>query len=692
MDPGIDELDSNLYLSLPDVSRDAFDSEDPALFGDNPLEDECGWPPSPAPTRTDGPELQIGFQQSLPNHSDALGFPHASEQSTFNFDNLLAHAVRDISEGPIQLPWESNEWACIFDPNYDPMDALVPQFEPKLKVPKLLHDRPTPGTHSQLGHSSSAMADKPIFQMAVSRRKDQLWTEKRESELQRSLKKWFAIVGNWPDSWRCKQELTACATIDESMGLLGDYLSGKAPATLVKRANSMVFLHNKLHDLGYFWPIGEPDMYRLVKTLKAVGTSSSCLKSVLEAITFCRYSFDVPDLHDITVSKRCLGAIGDAVPGKVKQAAPLTVADVQKLHECLQSGDTWNRVFCGAALFCIFSRARWSDFVHGSCIRLDVLETDGRVAYADMEVQIHKTMRASSKRFKFLDLVASGQGICGGDWIKQWIHALSCIGVDPLVHSPGKSLMPAPADDGTALQRSLESDEASTWLRLLLGESSSRLQSNRLISSHSFKATILSMAAKRGLKHEDRLAMGHHAHPFKMADTYARDAQARVIRLVDKLLLEIQSGYFNPDCSRAGRFNKQCMPDPSSDVGAQSFNDSDGENFFMEETIDKKLSDAVEVVETQTAEIDEDHYTSSSSDSEAESVVLEAPVRVFLPPRAPEGYHFMQHRRTKTLHLVDAKFPSGTCCGRLLDQNFVVPSQLRYDSATCHVCKKHRMD
>ena len=150
MDPGIDELDSNLYLSLPDVSRDAFDSEDPALFGDNPLEDECGWPPSPAPTRTDGPELQIGFQQSLPNHSDALGFPHASEQPTFNFDNLLAHAVRDISEGPIQLPWESNEWACIFDPNYDPMDALVPQFEPKLKVPKLLHDRPTPGTHSHL--------------------------------------------------------------------------------------------------------------------------------------------------------------------------------------------------------------------------------------------------------------------------------------------------------------------------------------------------------------------------------------------------------------------------------------------------------------------------------------------------------------------------------------------------------------
>ena len=85
---------------------------------------------------------------------------------------------------------------------------------------------------------------------------------------------------------------------------------------------------------------------------------------------------------------------------------------------------------------------------------------------------------------------------------------------------------------------------------------------------------------------------------------------------------------------------------------------------------DKTLTDAVQVVETQTAEMDEEHYTSSSSDSEAESVVLEAPVRVFLPPRALGGYHFMQHGRTKTLHLVDAKFPSGTCCGRVLDQNF----------------------
>ena len=94
-----------------------------------------------------------------------------------------------------------------------------------------------------------------------------------------------------------------------------------------------------------------------------------------------------------------------------------------------------------------------------------------------------------------------------------------------------------------------------------VGECIYKKDSARQISSHSLKATSLSMAAKRGLRHEDRLAMGHHIHPFRMADGYAREAQARCIRLVDRLPVEIKSGYFNPDASRAGRFHKEFFPD-----------------------------------------------------------------------------------------------------------------------------------
>ena len=71
----------------------------------------------------------------------------------------------------------------------------------------------------------------------------------------------------------------------------------------------------------------------------------------------------------------------------------------------------------------------------------------------------------------------------------------------------------------------------------------------------------------------------------------------------------------------------ECMPDPAADVG--SCCESDGENFFTEENVDRTWSEAAQVVETPTVELDEDHFTSSSSDSDAESVVLEAPVNFF---------------------------------------------------------------
>jgi hypothetical protein len=352
------------------------------------------------------------------------------QSSTFNFENLLAHAIRNVAESPVQLPWESDEWACIFDPTHDPLETLVPQFEPKLKVPKLIHDRPVCESNAPVDDPSHALSQ-PLFTIAVSRRKDQVWTEKREAELQRALMKWDTIIRNWPDAWRCKLELVACSTVNESMNLLGDYLSGKAPSTLVKRANSMVFLHTTLQQLGFFWPVGEPDMYRIIKTLHSSGNSTSRLKSILEAITFCRYSFDIEDLHPITVSKRCLGATGGDVANKLNQAAPLTVADIWQLHLCLDTGDAWDRVFSGAALFRIYARARWGDFIRGNCIRLDVLESTGKVDYADMEVQIHKTMKAAANKFKFLDWVVSGSGIFGNDWVRSWTDAFNGIGVAP---------------------------------------------------------------------------------------------------------------------------------------------------------------------------------------------------------------------------------------------------------------------
>ena len=104
------------------------------------------------------------------------------------------------------------------------------------------------------------------------------------------------------------------------------------------------------------------------------------------------------------------------------------------------------------------------------------------------------------------------------------------------------------------MKRAVETEEA--WLRLLIREHVNKAESNRSISSHSLKSTMLSFASKRGISHQDRLSLGHHSHSFKMADVYARDAQARDLRLMDKLIAEMRSAYFCPDESRAGRFHE----------------------------------------------------------------------------------------------------------------------------------------
>ena len=216
------------------------------------------------------------------------------------------------------------------------------------------------------------------------------------------------------------------------------------------------------------------------------------------------------------------------------------------------------------------------------------------------------------------------------------------------------------------------------------GDSQKRQQKADFV--HSLKATLLSMAAKRGLRREDRLAMGHHIHPpFQMADVYAREAQARCIRLIDRLLVEIKTGFFGPDVTRTGRFHRELFPGNSEDLGAEHFSDDATVRDDITVEVNKRLDEAEDVVLSPEQPLEEGHITSSSSESEAESVELEAPTKVFHPPSAPEGFKFVQNERTKTLHLVDYKYPRGTCCGRFLNAKLrdANTAQIRLGNLSC---------
>ena len=619
---------------------------------------------------------------------------HREPFSGFDFQNMLRHSSLQRTTTLPDFPWETSGWKAIFDDNHDALAMLNPLnmfTDPAIPAPLGGADEVVEKLVTEKKRVAPLDRKVPIYTIAVGHRHDSSWEEKREADMQRSLMKWAGIVSSWGPDVSSFNMSAGEMQPTEVCEQLGHYFAGKAPATLIKRANSMIFVMEFAFKLGYMFPYSEPELYSLFKTLKAAGNTCSRMKGIMEALTFCRYVFDIDELHKSISSKRCHGVISAGPLGKANQAEPLTVANLERLHAILEgTGGAWDKLASGAFLFCVYSRARWSDFIHGGQVKLDRF-SDGRISYVEMDIAIHKTMHAAARRFRFLNLTAPGVGVHGSDWVGAWMQCMVTLNIDP--HSAnGSCLMPAPGDDGRPLKRAVESDEAGCWLRLLLGEAVKRCDSVRKLSSHSLKSTMLSFAAKRGYSLPDRLSMGHHAHPFKMADVYARDAQARDLRLLDSLIAEIRAKRFLPDESRAGR-----MVSAKKQKGDKVLSDGDGDDSFSlvdERVLDVETKGATELSdggELSQGESDGgSHVTTDSSESDSDEDREEERLlvpRVFLPPKPPDGCFFVRHVRSKMLHYMRHDNRVVLVCGRQKTASYEEALNLRYDSAVCHACQ-----
>ena len=76
-------------------------------------------------------------------------------------------------------------------------------------------------------------------------------------------------------------------------------------------------------------------------------------------------------LGQVVQSRRCLGATTADIPSVISQASPLKVDELKMLHTKLLTGETRDKIFSGAILFAVYSRARWSDLMHCTEVLLD---------------------------------------------------------------------------------------------------------------------------------------------------------------------------------------------------------------------------------------------------------------------------------------------------------------------------------
>ena len=582
-----------------------------------------------------------------------------------DFTNVFQSASQSLTPKPMRNVWEDGVWSCIFG-NDNLMQAWgntgfsFHRPQQTVGVPANAGDEP-------LLQPKKLVRVSEDYHDVVKFKSDATWQEQCESGWQETLKLWLTIVSRWDSRIQIAEHISNARDDSEAIEILSDIFKGRSHKTLRKRALAINRICNFLSDeYKPSFPCYERDLYAFMKNEQKQGAPFSRLAGYMQAVNFCMHVMGVDELSDCANSRRCKGAAKQDVPKEVRQAAPLKVSDIERLHNILHTDNGWNAMFCGAALMAIYSRARWGDLMRCETVIFDP-GMDGEIHYVEARVGRHKTRHSQQHRHQFLPMVAPALGIVETPWAGRWKEIIKCLNISL---PPEGCIMPAPDQFGNPCSRPLESCEAGAWLRKLL-RGTREVDQNERISSHSCKATILSFAAKRGVAVPDRLQLGYHTGQFRMSMVYSRDGASASLLVLERLLGEIRQRTFLPDVTRSGRIVER-KPAESVEVPSNSQVKSELE------VVDIVSSD------DESASSDSDESTSSSSDGIEEEV--KQPAR-FAPPVAPPGYVMYQHRKFRTLHLMPAHREKVFMCGRtkgpLHSSDGLNP---RYDTPICYRC------
>ena len=458
----------------------------------------------------------------------------------------VACAMAQTVAKPVARFWEHGFWANIFGDSSETLHGPSSLYRPR-EVPNVEEYARGSGTDEVL-EASSKTRRVAGYKDVVQNIEQLAWREQREAAWETAMRRWHSCILSWNRSVTITRLLLGKDDFTSQCQILVDVLHNKAPNTLLKRCNSLSKLVNDMNSNGLQFPCDEEYLYAYLKVQQSSGAPASRLKSLLEALSFCKHIFGIDELSECVNSRRCMGAASDKPGHVVRQAAPLRVEHLICLHQVLNEDyDNWDRMFCGVCLFVLYSRARWSDAQQCEKLEFDPA-FDGSVMYVEGSAAIHKTCQAVGLKHAFLPLTAPAHGVDFTNWAELWRTVRDSLDVGDLSKFP---VMPAPDREGVATVRPLNTSEASKWPNMILARLG---HIDCAYTSHSLKATCLSFAAKMGCNFEDRLALGYHTNPLRMALRYSRDASARPLRVLESCLAKIRRGEFRPDESRSGRF------------------------------------------------------------------------------------------------------------------------------------------
>ena len=591
---------------------------------------------------------------------DPLSATSVDFASTFR--SAVQSQFRLQDRNPLKLPWEMGVFGEIFG-------STELELLPSLKrtVPTLLEaDEGSPSQAATAAVKRVRVLDKGVtFASAVKMRVPVSWKDQRAAQFDIGVDLWFSLIKSWGPC-NFVDMLNAETQGDSQREVVSDILRGKAPSTLLKRARALTGLQAFLEERLAIFPCDEKDLYAFLKYMEAEGFAKSRCSGLLEALAFVRHVIGVDEVEDLLKSRRCRGVGVTETFKASKQAPALTVEQLLLLHDVLETHrDPWTRHFAGCALVATYSRCRWSDIQHSDELILD-RGSSGRLDYMELRIGVHKTCRLQSKRHRFLHVVSPSLGV--KEFGELWLASRRDIGLEDVGQMP---FCPAPDQNAQPTVRGIDSEEATAWLRLLLKGMPTAGQEP---SSKSFKATVLSWAAKRGVDGLSIQRLGYHASGG-LDIVYSRDAQAPYVLIVEKLLDEVREGRFRPDDTRGGRLASAPKPllEPLVSGPLPKGVPDTGKDGPVEELFGKAVvklenpgSDgfAPNLVDLEAGDGDDgESFGSSTSSADEDDHQPVAAVAKGKP--IPEGFDLWLHASSKVAHLAAAKnFRNLLACGR----------------------------
>lgn len=387
---------------------------------------------------------------------------------------------------------------------------------------------------------------------------EKLWVDRLSAERKAAIRKWTTLVSEEPLAWEVAvQHFCQGAMVYASGGLsdsIKDTLAAKASNTLHARANPLFRFVKFCNDHGIkAWPIREAAVYDFLNS--DTNFAPTFPRSLIISIVFAHHLLGLKGDVDRIATGRTKGLSHSWFLKKKRlvQKPPLSVDQVALLERIVVDENRGNqdRMAAGFFAFTTYCRARYSDALSVSGLRLDITLREGRAhGWLEADASRTKTSTSLEKRTRFLPMSAPVRSVSGLDWTRAWLQLRREANLEA---EEGRPLLPAPNDGGGWANVPLSATSAAIWLKSLLQGSTG--PDVALLGTHSMKCTLLSWTAKFGLDAAVRRALGYHtSQADRSVNIYARDSMAAPLRELQRVIDAIREKEFMPDETRSGFF------------------------------------------------------------------------------------------------------------------------------------------